>query len=108
MIYAPLAIRMTLITRMMVGLIGMIFDSTSSSVMPTMDSMTIPMSSKFHLERKKKKTDQDKWIVVHGRRRNIIIIIIMLHNVVEKRSFAPFPAYAYYIILWLCVLVFHV
>lgn len=48
----PLAIRITLITRMMVGFIGMIFDSTSSNVMPTMDSMTIPMSSMFHLRKK--------------------------------------------------------
>lgn len=49
-IYVPLAIRITRITRMMVGFIGMIFDSTSSSVIPTMDSMTMPMSSMFHLQ----------------------------------------------------------
>lgn len=47
--YVPLAIRITLITRMIVGLIGMIFDSTSSNVIPTMDRMTMPMSRMFHL-----------------------------------------------------------
>lgn len=51
--HIPLAIRITLITRMMVGLIGIIFDSTSSNVIPTMDKTTMPMSSKFHLEKNK-------------------------------------------------------
>lgn len=53
--HIPRAIRITLITRMMVGLIGIIFDSTSSNVIPTMDKMTMPMSSKFHLEKNRHK-----------------------------------------------------
>jgi hypothetical protein len=36
-------------TLMIVGLIGMIFDSNSSNTMPTMDKITIPTSSWFHL-----------------------------------------------------------
>lgn len=36
----------------MVGFIGMILDSTSSSAIPTIERITIPMSSWFHLKKK--------------------------------------------------------
>lgn len=45
----PLAILNTLITRIIVGLMGMILDSTSSKTIPTTDKNTIPMSNWFHL-----------------------------------------------------------
>lgn len=48
----PLAILRTRITRIMVGFIGMILDSTSSSAIPTIERITIPMSSWFHLKKK--------------------------------------------------------
>jgi hypothetical protein len=51
LLHWPLAIRNTLITRMIVGLIGMILDSTSSSTMPTIDRITMTTSSWFHLKR---------------------------------------------------------
>ena len=44
------AIRNTRITRIIVGLIGIILDSTSSNTMPTTDSITIPTSNWFHLQ----------------------------------------------------------
>ena len=45
----PLAIRKTRITRMMVGLMGIRSDSSSSITMPTTERNTIPTSSWFHL-----------------------------------------------------------
>lgn len=47
----PLAIRITLITRMMVGFMGMNLDSTSSKAIPTIDKITMPTSNRFHLRR---------------------------------------------------------
>ena len=44
--------RITLITLMMVGLMGMTFDFISSSTMPTIERMTMPTSSWFHLRQK--------------------------------------------------------
>ena len=47
--FLPLAIRRTLMTLMIVGLIGIILDSSSSRTMPITDKITIRTSNWFHL-----------------------------------------------------------
>jgi len=47
----PRAIRRTLITRMIVGLIGMTPDFISSRMIPAIERKTMAMSSWFHLEK---------------------------------------------------------
>ena len=49
----PLAIRKTLMARMIVGLMGINPDLISSRIMPIIDSMTIPISRRFQLQWKK-------------------------------------------------------
>ena len=49
---SPLAIRNTLMTRIMVGLIGIISDLSSSRTMPTTERMTMATSSWFHLQKR--------------------------------------------------------
>jgi len=46
----PLAIRSTLMARMIVGLIGINPDFISSRIIPIIDSMTIAISRRFQLE----------------------------------------------------------
>ena len=48
--HSPRAILMTLMTRIIVGLIGMMSCLISSSMIPITDSRTMAMSSWFHLE----------------------------------------------------------
>lgn len=49
-IYLPLAMRSTLMARMIVGLMGINPDLISSRIIPIIDSMTIAISSRFQLQ----------------------------------------------------------
>jgi len=67
---------MTLMTRIMVGLIGITTDLISSSTIPTTDSMTMATSSWFHLENQQRYCVPVREVIIII----IIIVIIIIHE----------------------------